>query len=241
MTVSVSGKTLFTHVPRLVAARRPGRSAAFHLLSRVGPLSPAERDRILAFRRWEDAVSSLLARSLMVELAVAGLGCAPADVRLEREASGRPFVAAPSVRELDVNASHGGVWVAAAASAGRIGVDVEPERPISAGLVERCLSTQERAHLEGLPREQVLACFFQLWTIKEAYLKAIGAGLSVDPRSIVVVLTDDGQAVLQTVPGARRGERWRAFSWNPEHGVWLSVCTDRELPARVELREAGAE
>src|SRR5262249_12492035 len=147
--VRVLGNSLFAHVPRLVAARPPDRDATGKLLSDLALLSPLERERIRALRKWEDAAASPLARSLMVELAGAGRGCAPADVRLERAPSGRPFVAAPSSRVLDVNASHGGAWVAAASSAGRIGVDVETERPISAGLVERCLSVEERANLAG--------------------------------------------------------------------------------------------
>src|SRR4051812_33804257 len=80
-------------------------------LVRLPALSPAERSRILAFRNPDDAVASLTARTLMIELTATALRCRESDVRIDREPSGRPFVSAPATG-LDVNASHAGEWVA---------------------------------------------------------------------------------------------------------------------------------
>lgn len=169
----------------------------------------------------------------MRDLAAAALRCPPDRVRLGRAPSGRPFVADPSSVPLDVNASHAGAWIAAAvAPDARVGVDLEPVRPVSGELVARCLSVDERAGLATLPAERAASRFFQLWTAKEAYLKAIGRGLAVDPRTVEVAFAD-GRPVLRNADG------WNLRSWEPAPGVWLAVCTDGEPPERVEFREAG--
>lgn len=208
------------------------------MLDELEALSPPERRRIGAFRRPEDAVASLLARSLMTDLAAGALGCPAAGVRLEREPSGRPYVAEP-VPAPDINAAHAGAWIAAAvAAAGRIGIDVEPVRPVPEGLVARCLAPSELAALAPLPPAEATDRFFRFWTAKEAYLKATGLGLSVDPRAVAVAFDDDGQPALRSGAHLRDDRRWRLRAWEPEPGVWLTVCADNALPERLEYREA---
>jgi 4'-phosphopantetheinyl transferase len=222
---------------RLVVARRPDAALASRWLSSLDSFSPGERRRILSFRRWEDAAASLLARALMIELAADALQCVPFEIRLERTPTGRPFVAAPSLTRLDVNAAHAESWVAAASSGGRIGVDLEQERPIPDGLIERCLSSDERSALEGQPAERARSRFFQLWTLKESYLKATGIGLACDLRTIDFAILGDDPPLLRIRSTGRDHHRWRFRCWNPAPGMWLSVCSDQALPDRMELRE----
>lgn len=77
-----------------------------------------------------------------------------------------------------------GVTACAVSESLPVGVDVErvDENAVSAELLELTLHPGEWATApDDLPR-----CFFDLWTRKEAALKAIGTGLAVDPRSIQV-------------------------------------------------------
>ena len=86
--------------------------------------------------------------------------------------SGRPeCVGGP---ELSVAHSRG-VVLCALAPAGRIGIDVElpvPGRGID-GIAERYFSVDERHWVGSRPER-----FYRLWVLKEAYLKALGLGLS---------------------------------------------------------------
>jgi phosphopantetheinyl transferase len=102
----------------------------------------------------------------------------------------------PGLRDLpgvDVSISHSGrMLLVAVVRGGRLGVDIEDEpfdvfgRP---SLVRRMCAAPERdrfASLSGPSRSRTLA---RVWTVKEAALKAMGVGLAVDPRRIVVPQT----------------------------------------------------
>ena len=60
-----------------------------------------------------------------------------------------------------------------------IGINVELIRPLSdaEGIAERFFSARETAALKALPLDQKPVGFFNLWTRKEAWLKATGEGI----------------------------------------------------------------
>ena len=72
---------------------------------------------------------------------------------------------------------------------GRLGVDVEDE-PFDAfghpSLVRRMCAASERDRVASLPASSRRRALAQTWTAKEAVLKAVGVGLAIDPRRIVV-------------------------------------------------------
>ena len=86
---------------------------------------------------------------------------------------------------VDVYVAHAGGYVAASISnIGRIGVDVEIERAVHAGLVDCVCVPTELALLRQSPPADQRSRFFQLWTLKEAYIKAVGTDLALDLTSI---------------------------------------------------------
>jgi 4'-phosphopantetheinyl transferase len=69
-----------------------------------------------------------------------------------------------------------------------VGVDIEVRRPMS-DLLEVALqiaTPREAKRLKQLPASQVQPSFFDLWSRKEAVLKAMGLGFFVDPREVEV-------------------------------------------------------
>jgi len=91
---------------------------------------------------------------------------------------------------VDVSISHSGrTLLVAVVRGGRLGVDVEDE-PFDAfdhpSLVRRMCTASERDRVESLPAPSRRRALAQAWTAKEAALKAMGAGLAIDPRRIVV-------------------------------------------------------
>ncbi|MEM1178681.1 MAG: 4'-phosphopantetheinyl transferase superfamily protein [Acidobacteriota bacterium] len=99
-----------------------------------------------------------------------------------------------------------------------LGVDVEClERPRDAGrLVERFFSEEERRVYEDLPDTLKTDGFFRAWTSKEAYLKAIGTGLSVPLRYSTVELDPRREpriVSLGDAPEAARG--WSLYAFKP--------------------------
>ncbi len=98
---------------------------------------------------------------------------------------------------INFNVSHSGKHgLIAFKTKGRIGVDVEVRRAREDfdGLIQTVFGTQERLELSVLTGEPRLRLFYELWTIKEALVKALGDGLYIDFSQ------------FQAPPGMRRGE-----------------------------------
>jgi phosphopantetheinyl transferase len=115
-------------------------------------------------------------------LLCAHLACAPRDLVTEVEARGKPRIVAPR-RDIAYSVSHSGPLTAVALmQAEWLGVDIEQKHdlPELAELAEATLSPNERAFLERAPEATKSERFLALWTRKEACLKALGWGVTVD-------------------------------------------------------------
>ena len=97
------------------------------------------------------------------------------------------------------NISHsGGLAVFAFTLDCEVGVDVEEIRELKdlAEIAARFFCAEETAELMSLPADQRTAAFFRCWTRKEAYIKAIGDGLSAPLDGFAVTLGRDEPARL---------------------------------------------
>jgi 4'-phosphopantetheinyl transferase len=90
-------------------------------------------------------------------------------------------------------------------------VDIERMRPLPDldDIARLTFSPEERRWLHRLAPAERLAGFFNCWTRKEAYLKALGAGLAGSPASFTVSLAPGAPARLDHVDDDPRApERW---------------------------------
>ena len=88
---------------------------------------------------------------------------------------------------IHLSASHGGEWVAVAASSSvDVGIDIEPcSRTLSEETDSLVLSASEQEELARLPAESRGTARLTTWVRKEAVLKATGLGLGVEPALLV--------------------------------------------------------
>lgn len=130
---------------------------------------------------WHFAYRRELGRALLLDLLAAYLGIAAGEVRLVEGEHGRPRLAEATDAALDFNWSHCADH-AAVAVARRLapGIDIErlDERGNALRLAQRYFHPSETAALAGLPAEERSAAFLELWTAKEAVLKALGRGIA---------------------------------------------------------------
>jgi 4'-phosphopantetheinyl transferase len=110
-------------------------------------------------------------------------GIEPAAWRFSRSEYGRPRVEEPEVgRSLSFNLSHTAGLIVCAITAHRdVGIDVEAvdRRCEIEQIARRYFAAAEADALLELPPPSRRERFFEYWTLKEAYLKARGAGLSL--------------------------------------------------------------
>lgn len=90
------------------------------------------------------------------------------------------------VDNIHFNISHSGDWVVCAFSKMPVGVDVEKIKKVNFNIARRFFSDEEVNQLFALAPNEQSSFFFDLWTIKESYLKAIGTGLTQSLSSFSV-------------------------------------------------------
>jgi 4'-phosphopantetheinyl transferase len=103
----------------------------------------------------------------------------PAEICFSTAAHGKPQL---TQHQLQFNISHSQHWLCIALATVPVGVDIEfsreaPTRPWLA-LAKRFFTPHEYQYLTEQPADKLMHAFFQLWTQKEAVLKAHGGGIS---------------------------------------------------------------
>lgn len=147
-------------------------------------LEPHETARAARFRHALDHDTYVIAHAFWrVALGIA-LGMEPAAVSLTRSPNGQPLL--PDTG-FSTSLSHSGTMVAVAIAKGAaVGVDIEgfPPRSNLNDIASALCTPTEAAIMASLEGEARTRALLELWTRKEALLKAFGVGLRVAPSSI---------------------------------------------------------
>lgn len=168
------------------------------LLERGGDwLDPTERAR---YQRFSHALSAhvYLATRVVVRTVLArALGVAPPALAFDRDVLGRPTL---HDHPLCFSLANGPTFVLCTLGPKPHGVDAEPLDRAEAllGMASTVYSDDERAHLTRCSAPHADAVL--LWTLKEAYLKARGIGLRVDPRLVSFTLGGGGVTLALAPP-----------------------------------------
>jgi 4'-phosphopantetheinyl transferase len=169
------------HVWHVLAEQATSATPAMHAL-----LSAEEQTRMARYRQESDRLLYLLSRGMMRTVLASYLGCACDAIRYTSNAHGKPILDGASVAYasgslLHFNLTHSNGAIALAVSLGReVGIDIESRhRPAEYLLLaQRFFTESEARHLHGLDEQQRREAFFAIWTLKEAFVKGIGRGLS---------------------------------------------------------------
>ncbi len=152
------------------------------------PLLPeARQKKALACRRDADGARTACAGWLLqYALIQAGV---PQEAQIFTENPwGKPLLRDRA--DLHFSLSHSGTWAVCAVGASPLGVDVEPPR-CTIAMARRFFHPLEIEALERLKPEAQPDALGRLWTAKEAYLKALGRGLTQPLNSFAVTLTPE--------------------------------------------------
>ena len=142
-------------------------------------LEPDEIDRAGRFHFEKHRRHFVVARGFLRTVIARYLETQPESLRFSYGAYGKPALASEHVLRFNLSHSHEVALLAVALDA-ELGVDVEHVRAdfASEDIARRFFSRAEVEVFNALPREEQVAAFFRCWTRKEAYIKAIGKGLS---------------------------------------------------------------
>ncbi len=194
-------------------------------------LSDPERERASRFAFDRDRHRFIVARALLRGLLGARLAVRPDSIELVKEGRGKPALAPRFAgSDLRFNVSHCADLAVYAFARGReIGIDVEAVRFLrDADDLAACFFSrrENEAYLALDPRARPLG-FFNCWTRKEAFVKALGEGLYYPLDRFDVSLAPGEPARLLRVAGTA-GDRcgWRMASFTPAPGSVAAVVVE---------------
>jgi 4'-phosphopantetheinyl transferase len=184
-------------------------------------LSADERERAARFCNDRLKTGYALSRGVLRALLGRYLAIEPDQVRFGYGVRGKPRIEFPE-SAVEFNLSHSGTRAVYAFAVGcELGVDIELVRCTGdyAGIVRRYFSPEECEEWQGLDLSQRDDAFFQCWTRKEAYIKALGDGLAKPLDSFRVSLRPSVRAeLLYDSADPAAASRWSILAFHPADG-----------------------
>ena len=124
------------------------------------------------------------------------------------------------------NISHSGNWVVVAFSDQEVGLDIEKVKGDRRHIADRFFTESELKDLKSIKDDQQQQLYFyQLWTLKESYMKAIGKGISMSLDSFAFAKENDKFKLAFS----GNDEDWYFYSSYLEKEYFLSICAKEEF------------
>jgi 4'-phosphopantetheinyl transferase len=227
-----------------VRYRRTACVAEDTLQAAVKLLSEDEIARCQRFHFDQDRREFALAHALLRTTLSAFDDVEARDWRFENDCNGKPAVA-PGLTSaaLSFNLSHSHGLVACVVTVhADVGVDVESVTRTTdwRSIVPRYFSAAEVAQIDRLPAPEQTGRFFELWTLKEAFAKALGVGLSQSLDATCFDLTAS-EAIACSLPERVRADAWQFALYRPAPEHRLAVAVSDGTPRRWRIDARASE
>ncbi len=204
------------------------------LVAKMRPtLSLEECARADRFHIARDRNRFIVARGSLRVILGSYLNQAPAAVNFCYSNYGKPALSDENsvvTNGVTFNLSHANELALIAVTRDRqVGVDIEFIRPdfASEKIAARFFSRQEVEVLQGLPGAQRAEAFFKCWTRKEAYIKALGEGMSMPLDQFNVSLAPGSAAsLLGNLRDPAEVSRWSMQDLSPGPGYFAAVAVE---------------
>lgn len=208
-----------------------------HLATFSSTLSPDEQTRAGKFIFERDRNRYIAARGMLRVILARYLRQNPDAIKFTYTDRGKPSIAnLPENEPLHFNLAHSDdLAVFAFCRACPVGIDVERLRPIKdiEGIAERFFSPRETAQLKSLSATKRHAGFFNLWTRKEAWLKATGDGIGDLLAEVEVsLLPGEPARLLSLFDDADAAAKWTLHDLAPAPNFKAALavpCSDLNL------------
>jgi 4'-phosphopantetheinyl transferase len=202
-------------------------------------LSGEERERMQRLQNAEDAHRYLVSHAMLRQVLSRYVAIAPHQWRFRYGPHGRPELAGPATTPLRFNLTHTtGLAACIVSTHHACGIDAEQlrERHRPLRVARRMFSDREYAELEPLTGRHFLEYFYSRWTLREAYVKAVGIGISFPTRTLDFSIDAKGSATIDLPPEVGRdGRDWRLQLFRPTGDHLLAIALQWPPGASVSM------
>ncbi|TCK18860.1 4'-phosphopantetheinyl transferase [Thiogranum longum] len=150
-------------------------------------LDPDERSKVDRFLHPRDSHSYLVSHAMVRSVLSRYAAIAPSDWRFSHGKHGRPEIACENQARLRFNLTHtNGLAACIVTNNDKCGIDAErlKDRTNPLGVAKRMFSSHEHEQLQKYEGTAFLKYFYERWTLREAYVKALGIGISFPTRQL---------------------------------------------------------
>lgn len=205
-----------------------GRS---HQVAALNTLSKDELERAAAFVFDVHRNRYISCRAGLRALLSAYLEEPPWAIEFQYSKFGKPeILGLPDDLPLRFNVSHcDDLAVVALTLQDRVGIDLERLRQLDDfdGLADMCFSLRELDVFYSVPPREKAEAFFNCWTRKEAFVKAIGEGLSYPLKDFDVTLRPGERSELISIRGSGgQANKWSVLDLRPLEGFVGAVAVE---------------
>lgn len=196
-------------------------------------LPQAHREQVLRYRFREDAQACLYGKLLLLRC-LEELGIR--HLRLEDlnyTGHQRPYFNGAAI---DFNISHSGKFVVCAAAENiRLGVDIEQIKPVDLNDFQEQFSDDEMRFIQS--DDGSFVNFYNIWTKKEALIKADGKGLSIPLKQISVVSAVAGEEHQHRRAVIIENHPWFLTELNISEGYCCHLATSVEITKGIPVKK----
>lgn len=192
----------------------------------LGICSREKRVEANRFRFESDRKRAVYGEALARYMIAGKTGLSMKEFIFDKNRYGKPYLRGQ--HRIFFNLSHSGRYVICGLGHEEIGIDIEEVKSMDLGIARKFFHANEYTYLVSREPEQRMDALFELWTLKESYIKFLGVGLqkpldafcfNIEGPSVELHSSDRIPAFIQscTIKGSYK----------------LSVCTDNPGPIRV--------
>lgn len=198
-------------------------------------LSSYDQGRILKYIKKEDRDRALVGALLARKMAAIEQNVSIEHVEIGYADYGKPFFIVPS--KLCFNISHSGQWVVCILDDYPVGIDIERIQPIDFIIAEHFFSFTEWKQLLLVESQYQLSRFYDIWTLKESYVKAIGTGFNIPFNSFSIHISSAGITVHSNSNlSGIISQDWHFTQYSLHEDYKLSVCaSNANFPATIHI------
>lgn len=187
-----------------------------------------EQERLYKFRQWKDLQRSLIGKIAIIDIIMKKYGIDKSEVLFQKNDYGKPYFT--KEENFHFNISHSGDWIVCITDVESVGIDVEKVSDIDFGIAKRFFAKEEYEYFLKQKEEDKLSYFYDLWTLKESYIKAVGMGLSLPLESFAIIKEGDNISIK----GAKKDYYFKQYVL-PDYK--LSVCSlNTNFPSLVKFK-----
>lgn len=198
-------------------------------------ISPDKLDKIKHFRNKQDKIRTLIGEILLRTILIEQVGLENKHLIFEQNQYGKPYLR--NYPFINFNLSHSGDFVVCATDVKPLGIDIEEVKDLEyVNIAQNFFTESELNYIFKQSLDTQLSKFYELWTLKESYVKCRGQGLATQLQSFSIEI--DQAENIEVVINNKQVKEYSFKKFEIGLNYKMAICSvNREIPHEVIMVE----